>query len=85
MRTAEQNEILGAFLELLEGPTGDGRRKREAGKKPHWKVDRSHWGALQRHVAAYQRGELVDPDSGCHPLQHAAWRALAIAWDETHR
>ena len=82
MRTAEQNEILGTFLDLLSGPTGDGARKREAGLKPLWKVDPSHRAAAWRHLYRWVDGERIDADSGCHPLQHAAWRLLAIAYQE---
>lgn len=36
------------------------------------------------HLSHWKHGELVDPDSLAHPLVHLAWRALAIAWQETH-
>lgn len=84
MRTPEQNEIIGAFAELLAGPTGDGARKRAAGLKAHWKVDAGHYAAAARHWDRWLAGETVDPDSGCHPLVHTAWRCLAIAYQETH-
>lgn len=82
-RNAEQNEILGAFVNLLEGPTGDGGVKRAAGIKPNWKDDDSHEAAAYRHISYWQNGEMVDKDSGCHPLAHAAWRLLAVAYQET--
>lgn len=82
MRTSEQNEILGTFLSLLEGPTGDGGAKRGRGEKVSWKIDPGHKDAGARHLRAWLEGEPVDPDSGCHPLTHLAWRALAIAWQE---
>lgn len=34
--------------------------------------------SLQRHLAAYRRGEKYDPESGNHHLAHAAWNALAL-------
>lgn len=34
--------------------------------------------ALLRHILAYEKGERSDPESGLHPLAHAAWNALAI-------
>jgi hypothetical protein len=80
----EQDEILREFLTLLMGPTKDGARKRAAGRKPHWKVDHSHIEAMYRHLRRWETGETEDPDSGCHPLVHAAWRCLAVAWQETH-
>lgn len=82
MRTPEQNEVIGTFVTLLEGPTGDGGAKRGAGLKPSWKIDQSHEGAFERHVARWREGELHDKDSGSHPLVHAAWRLLAIAYQE---
>ncbi len=82
MRTADQNEILGTFLSLLEGPTGDGGVKRAAGLKPSWKVDTSHYRAANSHWCRWADGERVDADSGCHPLVHVAWRLLAVAWQE---
>lgn len=78
----EQHEILGAFNDILAGPTGDGGNKRAAGTKPLWKVDTSHAGAAWRHYNRWIEGERVDAESGCHPLAHAAWRLLAIAYQE---
>jgi hypothetical protein len=80
----EQAEVLYLFTKMLEGPTLDGKDKREKGEKPSWKVDSGHEGSFFSHVARWKKGELVDPDSGVHPLIHAAWRALAIAWQETN-
>lgn len=82
MRNAEQNEILGTFMDLLAGPTGDGGGKRAAGLKPLWKDDDSHLAAADRHRAYYEDGERYDKDSGCHALVHAAWRCLAVAYQD---
>lgn len=81
---AEPDEILDIFREMLAEATGDGAAKRRAGEKPSWKVDKSHEGAIFSHLTKWKRGELADADSGAHPLVHAAWRCLAIAWQETH-
>jgi len=83
---AEQTEIIGAFAHLLRGPTADGgeKRERKENPKPLWKVDPDHKDAMYRHLKRWEAGESVDPDSGSHPLVHVAWRALAIAWQETH-
>ena len=70
---------------MLAVPTGDGGKKRAAGEKPSWKVDQSHKAALFSHLYKWERGDKVDEDSGAHPLVHLAWRALAIAWQETNR
>ena len=80
----EAAEIYREFIKLLVGPTEDGQIKRAARVKPHWKVDEGHEAALVRHWDRYWAGQREDPDSGCHPLIHAAWRCLAIAWQDTH-
>ena len=82
---AEASQILTEFAKLLAHPVADGQRKRAAGSKPNWKIDRGHAAALQRHLDRWDRGELIDAESGAHPLTHAAFRCLAIAWQETHR
>ena len=79
---SEQDELLAIFTDLLRGPTGDGGNKRARGDKPSWKVD-SHEGSFWSHVAKWKKGELVDEHSGSHPMVHVAWRALAIAYQET--
>ena len=79
----EAAEIYREFTRLLAGPTNDGQNKRRTGK-PHWKVDPGHAEAMHRHLHRYDLGERVDPDSGVHPLVHVAWRALALAYQETH-
>jgi hypothetical protein len=78
----EQEFILDVFADLLAGPTRDGGRKRAAGTKVIWTEDPDHEDAMYRHLARYERGELDDTDSGCHPLVHVAWRALALAWQQ---
>lgn len=82
---SEQDEIEQAFLELLRSATKDGANKRKAGVKVPWKIDNTHRGALERHWARY----VLDPngkdeDSEAHHLVAVAWRALAIAWQDTH-
>lgn len=81
---AEAVEILNTFVKMLAGPTGDGQVKRATKNKPLWKVDPDHAEAMRRHLHRWDRGEKVDPESGSHPLVHVAWRALAIAWQETN-
>lgn len=79
----EQETLLRVFGELLAGPTGDGKKKRRAGLKPPWWRDGTHEPAIFSHLNKWKHGEKVDPDSGVHPLVHLAWRALAIAYQET--
>jgi hypothetical protein len=79
----ERDDILARFTAELAKVTGDGSKKRQAGTKPPWYEDDSHEGAVFSHLTKWKRGELVDPDSGCHPLVHASWRLLAIAARET--
>jgi len=82
--TPEQAEVLGHFMLMLKAATGDGGKKRAAGLKPSWKVDPSHEAAMFSHINKWKHGEKVDKDSGVHPLVHLAWRALAIAFQESN-
>ena len=34
--------------------------------------------AMLRHLVAYEKGEVNDPESGLHHLAHMAWNALAV-------
>lgn len=79
----ERADVLSRFAAELAKATGDGSKKRRAGTKPPWYQDDSHEAAVFSHLMKWKRGELVDPDSGAHPLVHLAWRALAIACRET--
>jgi dATP/dGTP diphosphohydrolase len=80
--SAERSDVLRRFLEELATATGDGSKKRQAGEKPPWYEDMAHEAAIFSHITKWKRGELTDPDSGAHPLVHAAWRCLAIACRE---
>lgn len=80
---AERADVLARFAEELAKATGDGSKKRQSGEKPPWYEDGSHEAAIFSHLTKWKRGELVDADSGAHPLVHVAWRALAIALTET--
>lgn len=80
---SEQDDISDIFAAMLALPTADGGRKRAAATKVPWTVDPDHEAGLFSHLARWKRGELEDPDSGAHPLIHAAWRCLALAWQES--
>lgn len=80
----EQAVVRAVFSELLRSATGDGGRKRAAGLKPPWWRDQAHLPALFSHLNKWFHGEQKDADSGVHPLVHLAWRALAIAYQETY-
>jgi len=80
----EQEMILTVFSEMLGAVTKDGGRKRAAGTKPPWWSDTSHEKAIFSHLSKWKRGDVKDPDSGAHALTHLAWRALAIAYQETY-
>jgi hypothetical protein len=82
--SAETDHILDTFRALLAVPTGDGKNKRDAGTKVHWTIDQTHKDAMLRHLGRWWNGEREDADSGAHPLVHLAWRALAVAWQETN-
>jgi hypothetical protein len=79
----EQDEVLAIFQGLLAGPTRDGGVKRAKDLKPSWRHDKSHEDAMYRHLARWEDGDIWDKDSGCHALVHVAWRALALAWQES--
>lgn len=79
----EQGVVLGIFTAMLNGVTKDGGKKRQAGLKPPWWRDASHEAAMFSHINKWKHGEKADADSGAHPLVHLAWRALAIAYQET--
>lgn len=79
----ERTDVLDRFMAELAKATGDGSKKRQAGTKPPWYEDDAHEAAIFSHLMKWKRGELVDPDSGAHPLVHLAWRALAIACKES--
>lgn len=46
---------------------------------------RRYLAALFRHIAAYERGERKDKESGLSHLAHAAWNAIAILWLDLHK
>lgn len=79
----ERQDVLDRFADELSKATGDGSKKRQSGEKPAWYNDPSHEAAIFSHLMKWKKGEKVDPDSGAHPLVHAAWRCLAIALRET--
>lgn len=79
----EAKDVQVRFYEMLKACTADGQEKRKKDKPP-WYIDPDHERAIFSHLAKWKAGELVDPDSGAHPLVHAAWRCLAIACQETN-
>lgn len=79
---SEPEEVLTIFTLMLKKATGDGAAKRRSGEKPSWKVDPGHETAVFSHLHAWKNGDMRDKDSGAHPLVHAAWRLLAIAYQE---
>lgn len=81
---AERETVLRVFGMLLASATGDGSAKRQRGEKPPWWRDGTHEAAIFSHLNKWKHGERRDKDSGAHPLVHLAWRALAIAYQETH-
>jgi hypothetical protein len=78
----EREDVLRRFMEELRKATGDGSKKRQAGTKPPWYIDRTHEAAIFSHLCNWKRGELLDKDSGAHALVHCAWRCLAVACRE---
>lgn len=85
LRAREAQEVFQLrriFTGYLDAVSADGQAKRARGLKPPWWRDPGHAEALERHLARWRAGERRDADSGCHPLVHAAWRALALAYQE---
>lgn len=82
--SSEQHLLLDVFTQMLWDVTKDGGTKRAAGTKPPWWRDESHEAAIFSHLNKWKHGEKVDKDSGAHPFVHLAWRALAIAYQETY-
>lgn len=80
-KESEPEQVTQIFVEMLRAVSNDGATKRHL-KEPWWR-DSSHMAGVFSHFRRYFAGELVDPDSGAHPLVHAAWRLLAIAWQQT--
>jgi hypothetical protein len=80
----EQDIVMEVFMAMLRHATKDGGEKRAQGIKPPWWRDESHEAAIWSHVNKWKHGEMKDKDSGAHPLIHLAWRALAIAYQETY-
>lgn len=80
----EQEVVIAVFSAMLRRVTADGGRKRAAGLKPPWWTDLSHRAAIFSHLNKYEHGERIDHDSGMHPFVHLAFRALAIAYQETY-
>lgn len=80
----EQLTLSLVFSHLLRSATGDGGKKRARGEKPPWWRDPVHEAAIWSHINKWKHGEKRDKDSNVHPLVHAAWRCLAIAYIETY-
>lgn len=80
---SEQDVVIQTFRDMLWAVTKDGGKKRARGDKPEWWRDGSHEAAIFSHLNKWKHGEKTDKDSGVHPLVHLAWRALAIAYQET--
>lgn len=61
---------------------GMGERKYPSGEDgPNWERGFPYSWALsaaQRHIERFRAGEKLDPESGLHPLAHAAWHLLAL-------
>ena len=81
---SEQEVILQIFKNMLQEVTKDGGKKRAAGLKAPWWMDDQHEAGMFSHLGKWKQKVLVDKDSGAHPLVHLAWRALALAYQETY-
>jgi hypothetical protein len=43
-------------------------------------AEQRYFDALQRHILAYQKGEIADPESGLHHLAHAGCNLAFLLW-----
>jgi len=75
-------DIITELSALIRTTLEDGQRKRAP---DYWKQDPDHAEAMHRHLIRYDMGELVDEDSGAHPLSHVGVRALMQAYQEGER
>lgn len=80
----ERDVFARVAAEMLDACSRDGSVKRDRGDKAPWWRDPTHEPAIFSHLMKWKRGELRDAESGAHPLAHAAWRMLAIAYQETY-
>jgi hypothetical protein len=61
-----------------------------SGKYPidNWKkvpgAKRRYFRSVIRHIRAWQRNEMNDPESGLHPLAHAVCCLLFLQWFDTN-
>jgi hypothetical protein len=39
-----------------------------------------YYAALMRHITAWRKGEIIDPESGCSHLSHAACNIVFLMW-----
>ena len=44
-----------------------------------------YFGALMRHLIAWRKGEIKDPDSGLPHLAHVGWNIFALLWFEINK
>lgn len=66
--------------ELAKVSMFGGAKYDETGAPPNWKgasETSQHFNCSLRHWLKYMQGELLDDESKCYHLAHAAWNALA--------
>ena len=71
----EANYALAGLAEVLEY----GANKYARGNWLKGLTDVNCIDSLLRHLVKYQSGELIDPESGCHHLDHVLANALFLA------
>jgi hypothetical protein len=47
--------------------------------------ERRYYAALLRHIAAHQKGEMIDPESNIGHLAHVACNAIFLLWFELNK
>lgn len=76
----EWEEALALVLTKGAAKYADDNWQNSAGKPESFRWRRRCLASLRRHLAAWQRGEHLDPEIETRHLAQVAWNALAIMW-----
>lgn len=76
----EWEEELAKILTRGAKKYADDNWKNSVNTKEHEKWVKRCLGSLRRHLAAWQKGEQIDPELGTYHMGQVAWNALVIMW-----
>lgn len=80
----EWEEVLARIFTFGAKKYAPNNWKNSLNTSDHKQVIEDRLGSARRHIAAWQRGERNDPESGQHHLAQASWNLLLIFWYELH-